>query len=86
MNLQKIRALSEKDRELLTSYSIVTIEQFLGATFGVTNMSILDLLSDKEGIIEEIKMLYSEEKLKEYREGYELPAMGCHTEGGEING
>ncbi len=76
MKLEQLQSLKSSDINLLHSYSVVTVEQFLGISFGLSQRSVLSLLSNEDAVVTEIQLLFSVAELESFRMGYTLPAMG----------
>ena len=76
MELRKIQAFTHSDIELLNEYNVLTVDQFLGVTFGLTKENILSLLQNKEAVVQEIKSLFNNDELSKYQEVNELPVTG----------
>lgn len=68
LNLKDLKLFTENDIEVFSQYGILTFEQLLGATKGLTNMQLFDAIEDRVYIINKLKYLISDDELKMFRE------------------
>ena len=59
--------IDQQDIETLNSYAIITVEQLLGASFGLTKTDFLALLKEPEQLITAIKAVVSQEEIDKYK-------------------
>jgi len=84
VELNELNSFTEKDIELFREYSVITVDQFMGISFGLSKEGVLSLLENRDEVIRELTNMFSTKEIEEYRKGYKLPAMGCIR--GEIDG